>query len=342
MKKFFTTPIILACTATTAFAQLSEVEGIKKSLTVENKDTVAWIRSGLVHFGVNQGFLHNWVAGGEVASLTVDGLIALNITRLYHRQVWSNTLDASYGLLYTQSNNFVPRKIDDRFDFTSKYGTLLDTAKNFYFTGLFNFKTQFAHGYDYSIPDWQNARTSSLFSPAYFTLTAGIEYRRGSDISLFFSPVALRFTTAAKRYTMYRPEGAFGIPYGETSRFECGAYFSGRYQRVFSKSVAFKSRLDLYLNYLAKDRTDSVGTIVKRDNPGNVDIFWDNLLVVKLGKFFALNFALTAIYDNDLPYYGEYTDAATGITHPKEEPGTGLGWWQVKEVMTFGIAYTFH
>jgi hypothetical protein len=342
MKKIFPILSLALCIAHAASAQLTETEKVKSALSVENKDTVAWIRSGVVQLGLNQGFLHNWAAGGEVVSLAVDGLLSANITRLYHRQVWSNTLDASYSLFYAFSNHFVPRKVDDRLDFTSKYGTRLDTAKNFYFTGLLNFKSQFTKGYDYSVPDWQRASTSDFMSPAYLTLAAGLEYRRGADISLFLSPAALRLTLADRKYTLRTPEGAFGIAYGDKSRLELGAYFSGRYQHDLSPTVRYKTRLDLYANYLAKDKKDSLGMVVKSDNPGNVDIFWDNLITIKLGKYFNLNLALTAIYDNDIPYQAEYTESGTGIQRDKDEPGNGLGWWQIKEVMAFGFAYRFH
>lgn len=335
--------MLLACIPLVTTAQLTETEKVKTALSVENKDTVAWIKSGMVQLGLNQGFLHNWAAGGEVVSLAVDGLLSANITRLYHNQVWSNTLDASYSLFYAYSNSFVPRKVDDRLDFTSKYGANLDSRKNLYITSLLNFKSQFTRGYDYSVPNWQTFSTSDFLSSAYITLAAGLEYRRGIDISLFFSPAALRLTVAGRKYTRQLAEGAFGIPYDKSHRLEFGAYFSGRYQTDLSKTVHYKTRLDLYTNYLAKDRKDTLGKeVVMRDNPGNIDIFWDNLITVKLGKYLNLNLALTAIYDNDLPYHAEYTEAGTGVTKSKDEPGTGLGWWQIKEVMAFGFAYRFH
>lgn len=340
MKNFLAAALLVA-SAASAHAQLSETEKIKTSLSVENKDTVAWIRSGVVQAGLNQGFLHNWAAGGEVASLAVDALLSGNITRLYHNHVWSNSLDASYSLFYAYSTGFVPRKVDDRLDFTSKYGARFSGKKNYYFTGLFNFKSQFTRGYDYSVPDWQTFSTSNFMSPGYFTLAAGLEFRRGADVTVFFSPAALRLTLADRKYTIRKPEGAFGIPYGEQSRLELGAYFTARYAHDLSPTVRYKTRVDLYSNYLAKDKKDSMGVVVKKDNPGNIDIFWDNLITIKLGKYINLNLSLTAIYDNDLPYDTEYTDA-TGIVKTKDEPGTGLGWWQIKEVMSFGVAYRFH
>ena len=166
--------------------------------------------------------------------------------------------------------------------------------------------------------------------------------RRGDDVTAFFSPAALRLTLADKQYTSRKPEGAFGIPYGKQSRLELGAYFTARYAKVLSPTVSYKTRLDLYANYLAKDKKDSLGNVVKKDNPGNIDVFWDNLFSVKLGKYLNLNLSITAIYDNDLPYENQYTDAATGTVMTKDEPGTGLGWWQIKEVMAFGFAYRFH
>ncbi len=324
---------------TSSFAQLGEADNVKKNLSYESKDTVAWLHRGIFQLGINQGFLHNWAAGGEIASVQADAIFSGNLTRLYHKTVWSNSLDANYSLFYAYSNGFVPRKVDDRFDFTSKYGTRIDTS-NFFFTGLFNFKSQFTKGYDYSVPNWDTFSTSTRFSPAYLTLAAGAEYRKGSALSLFFSPIAARVTVASKYYTSRSPQGAFGIEYNKKARFELGAYFSGRYQHDFSKNISYKTRVDLYSNYLAKNHKDSLGNVVTKDNPGNIDILWDNLVQVKLGRYFGLTLALTMIYDNDIPYNNTYNDA-NGVAIDKNEPATGLGWWQMKQVMTLGFVYKF-
>src|SRR5690606_15254523 len=126
------------------------------------------------------------------------------------------------------------------------------------------------------------------------------------------SPLAARFTFADSYYTLMKPEGAFGIANGATSRFELGAYFSGRYQTEIEKKFLFRTRLDLYSNYLAKDKKDDAGNVVKKDNPGNIDILWDNFLSYKFNKYLGVTVGLTAIYDNDLPYSETYTDPDTG------------------------------
>lgn len=335
--------LLLVCcllAAATSFSQITKVDDVKKSLQTENKDTVAWIHAGVVSIGANGGFLHNWAAGGELASLLVNGIVSARLDRLNHRDIWSNNLDMTYGLIYNYSTGFVPRKTDDRIDFTSKYGMMLDTGRNIFLTGLFNFKSQFTKGYDYSLPKWDSMSTSAFFSPAFFTLALGLEYRKGSDISIFLSPLAARVITADKYYTLSRPEGMFGVPYGKTYVKQVGAYFSGRYTVNVSKNMIYKTRLDLYSNYLAKDTKDSTGVVIKKDNPGNINVLFDNLFSWKVSKIFNITLGLTLMYDNNIPYSKTYIDDM-GNEVPKTEPGRNLGWMQIKQVTTIGLAYKF-
>lgn len=328
---------LLTVLSVKANAQLSKADEIKKALATTNKDTVAWIWGGFVTLGVNEGFLHNWAAGGELASFSANGIFSGHLDHLAHREIWANNLDISYGLNYNYSTSFIPRKTDDRIDFTSKYGRRIDTNGNFYMSGLFNFKSQITEGYDYTKPDWQHhPPTTKFFSPGYFTLAAGVEYRQGSDISLFVSPIAARMTVADKYFTTLTPQGAYGIEYGKTKRYELGAYVSGRYATKLCKNIRYKTRLDLYSNYLAKDSKDSLGNVVRRDNPGNIAVLFDNLFDFKLGKWVNATIGITAIYDNALPY--NKNDANS---QPKQDPGRDLGWMQLKQVFAFGIEYKF-
>jgi hypothetical protein len=347
MKRILSSLLVLCFSISIAQAQLDQADKVKSLLTTENKDTVAWLYTGIASIGLNQGYLHNWAAGGELASLAIDGLFSGNLVRLHHKHYWGNSLDAAYSLIYTYSNHFVPRKVNDRLDFTSKYGYRLDTSKGFYLTGLFNFRTQFTKGYDYTAPEWEKHPISNLLSPGYLTIAAGMEYREGTVLSLFLSPLAFRYTLCDKLYTTVYKDGAFGVPYGETSRTELGAYFSGRFVKGLSKGkdpekLLFKSRLDLYMNYLAKDKLDSAGRVITHDNPGNIDIMWDNLMVIKLNRFLTLNITLTIIYDNDVPYRKDFVDPTNpNVLIPKDEPGEDLGWWQIREIVAFGFTYKF-
>ncbi len=332
--------IALLFSSTISLAQVEKTVDLQKSLSVKNKDTVAWVYGGVLNVGFNQGFLHNWAAGGELASLTVNGLFNGYLNRLFHRSIWSNNLDLNYGLFYAYSNSFIPRKIDDRIDFTSKYGYRLDKKKDFYLTTLFNFKSQFTQGFDYEIPKFDTMPTSNAFSPAYFIFAQGLEYREGNNLTIFFSPIAARLTIADALYTSRKPEGAFGIENGKTSRFELGAYFSGRYLVNIMENMTYRTRVDLYMNYLAKDVKDAAGNVVKEDNPGNVDVLWDNLFSYKINKSISLALGATFIYDNDLPYEDTFIDA-NGVVQQKDELGSDLGWIQIKQLFTLGFQYKF-
>jgi hypothetical protein len=321
-------------------AQITKTDTLKKELRTENIDTVAWLYGGAAQVGFNGAFLHNWPAGGELSSMTINGVFSGHLTYMNHRHVWANVLDMNYSLFYAYSNQFEPRKTNDRIDFTSKYGVRLDTAKDFYITGLFNFKSQFTKGYDYSVPNWDTFYTSEFLSPAYFTLAAGMEYRKGDNLSLFYSPIAARITTADRYHTLRQPEGAFGVEYGETTRFEIGSYFSGRYKWDINKNMLLKTRLDLYSNYLAKDNTDSTGKVVKKDNPGNIDVFIDIQYSWQLTRYVSLMLGGNLQYDNDIPYKTTYIDE-TGVERLKDEPGQGLGWWQIRQLFTIGFQYKF-
>ncbi len=325
-----------------ANAQVSKsTDDLQKSLTISGKDTVCWVHSGVFTVGINEGFLHNWAAGGEIAALAVNSVFHGNLTHYHHNLVWSNNLDVAYGLNYAYSNGFVPRKTEDRVDFTSNFGTRIKNSKDFYFAGLFNVKSQFTKGYDYSMNGWERNPTSDLFSPTYLTLAAGIKYDKNDVFNLFFSPLAARDIMASSRYTSLSAAGAFGIDSGKNSKFQLGAYFSGRVKKKINKNLLFTTRLDLYSNYLAKDTKDASGLTVKRDNPGNVQIFWDNLFVLKAYKNLSLTFGLTLAYDNNFPYSSTYVDKVSGLVVNKDQPGGNLGWVQLNQVFTFGIAYKF-
>lgn len=331
---------MLGILCSNANGQLQKAEELQKALATSNKDTVAWSYGGFINIGMNEGFLHNWAAGGELASFIVNGIFSGHIDRLYRRDIWSNNLDMTYGLNYTYSSSFKPHKTDDRIDFTSKYGHRIDKGKNMYFTSLLNFKSQFTKGYNYDAEGWENKATSRFLSPAYITLAVGTEYRKGSDISVFLSPLAGRLTLVDTVFTNRSPQGAFGVPKGKNNRYELGAYFSGRYIKNINKNIRYKGRLDLYSNYLAKNTTDSMGNIIKRDNPGNIAVLFDNLFTIKISKYVTTAFGATFIYDHNFPY-SKTTVNSAGATVPKNEPGEDLGWMQVKQLFTFGIEYKF-
>jgi len=347
MKKFILT---FACffASITVIAQVDKALEIEKEIKKRKTDTttIGWNRGGLLNTGLTQGLLENWGAGGERRSLAVNGQLNAFATYIQKNTMFENTLDLYYGLNYVESNNFVPRKLDDRIDFSSRYGLQpikWSQSKNLfkkhtYLSGLFRFQSQFSEGYNYQNANWQYNPISEFFSPAFFTLALGADYRPNNNFTIFFSPLAAKYTTVKARYTEFGP--AFGVEEGKRGRMELGAYMSARYKAVLNKNLTYMTRLDLYSNYLAKDIKDETGFVIKKDNPGNVDLLWDNFFAIKVSKFIGAGIGFTMIYDNDQP--GKYlrSSGATDVNgNPILDRYSRLGWIQLKQVFNIGFSY---
>lgn len=312
-------------------------------LKVEAKEE-GWHKGGIINIGINQGMLQNWAAGGELLSLAVNGQINAFASRIKGNKKWENTVDLYYGLNYVESNNFVPRKIDDRLDVSSRYGvqpkkwTISKNKfkRNTYLTGLFRLQSQFTNGYNYADVNWQVNPISELFSPAYFTLALGAEYRPNDHFSIFFSPLAARYTIVKSKYTQFGP--AFGVPMGKTNRLELGAYMTTRYKTNLTKNILYNTRLDLYSNYLAKNSV--VDGVPHRDNPGNVDFLWDNFFAIKISKFIGAGLGFTFLYDNDQP--GKKTRKVTDANGVTTFEYNRLGWMQMRQTLNVGFSYKIH
>lgn len=121
---------------------------------------------------------------------------------------------------------------------------------------------------------------------------------------------------------------------GKTSRFELGAYFTAR--TAITKNINYSTRLDLYSNYLAKNTVVN-GIIVKKDNPGNVDLLWDHFFALKINKFIGAGLGVTLFYDNDQP--GQKNKKTTDAFGNDTYDYGPLGWLQMKQVLNVGFSY---
>ncbi len=298
-------PALLAQDQTMKQLQSDANQTIKKDPA--DTSSQIWKTGGLFNLNLNQGALKNWAAGGDKSSLSIASLLALHAYYKKDRHQWDNTLELAYGLLNTTSLG--TRKSDDRFDLLSKYGYQLH--KEWYLSGLFNFRTQFSKGYAY--PD-NNTKilTSDFFAPAYVILSPGITYQPGKNFSVFLSPVTARWVIVHQ--DSLSNAGAYGVDPGKRSKSEFGAFASASYKATLSKSASFQGRLDLFSNY--------------KHEPGNIDVFWTNMLLVKVTKAISMNLNVDMIYDND-------------IKTVKGDGSIGGASLQIKELMGIGLAVKF-
>jgi hypothetical protein len=282
---------VMILAAVNAFGQDATVSELKstaeKTLDEDTTHKVGWKKGGLLNLGLAQGSTSNWAAGGEEFSLSITSYLNLFANLKSGKNKWVNNLDLFYAIQRTTSQGM--RKNDDRIDLYSKYTHELNKKWSFGVVG--NFRTQFTDGYDYNKTPIE--RISDLFAPAYLTIAPGFDWTPTEYFNVFISPISAKWTfvkdDADKLGVRY------GLDPGQTSRFEAGAFVSASFRKEIFKNVALKSRLDLYSNYLK--------------NPQNVDIFWTNVLAMKVNKWLAVTYNFDLIYDDDARLFGPANNA---------------------------------
>ncbi|MGJ7032739.1 DUF3078 domain-containing protein [Niabella hirudinis] len=278
-----------------------------RKIAKDGSDTtkMTWKTGGIFNLNVAQGSLSNWSAGGDKFSLALNSLLSTYAFYQKGRNHWDNTLDLNLG--YMNTTSLGTRKNDDRIDLVSKYA--YDVGKKWDVGALFNFRSQILKGYDYNT-DTSKTLTSQFLSPAYLLLSPGVTYKPSKTFSIFVSPVTARWTVVMNDSLSAR--GAYGVDTGRHVKTEFGAFATVNFFKEFNKSISFKSRADFYSNYL--------------HNPQNIDVYWTNLLSMKLGKLFAINYAVDLIYDDDVRLFGPDKESARP---------------QIRSMLGIGLSYRF-
>jgi hypothetical protein len=293
MKKIFLACIV--CSVFNAVAQDGTVKELRDAsgrvIKKDPNDTIpnTWKKGGIYGINISQGSLSNWAAGGDDFSLSINSVLSLFAFYKKDKHSWDNTFDFNLG--YVNTTSLGSRKNDDRIDLLSKYGYALNSKLNV--AGLVNMRSQLFKGYTY---DGDGIRTlsSSFLSPAYILVSPGLDYKPNSDLSIFVSPVTARWTIV--KDDSLSKAGAYGVNPGKHSNTEFGAFASINYFKEFNKNITYKSRLDLFSNYKRK--------------PKNVDLYFTNILNVKLSKLLSLTWSVDMIYDDDVRLFGANNDGA--------------------------------
>jgi hypothetical protein len=238
-----------------------------------------WKTGGLFRLTFTQGAQDNWAAGGDKSTLGLSSFFSGYAFYKKGKNAWDNTIDLAYGFLNTTSLG--SRKSDDKIDILSKYG--YDVGKNWYLSGLVNFRSQFAPGYAYPA-DSPPVLTSDFFAPAYLIVSPGVNYKPNDEFSFFISPATLRWTFV--KNDSLSAKGSYGVDTGKTVKVEFGAYSTISYTHKISANAVYTGRLDLFSNY--------------EHNPQNVDVNLTNLLAVKVTGIITMTLAFNLIYDDDV------------------------------------------
>ncbi|ATL46923.1 hypothetical protein COR50_06860 [Chitinophaga caeni] len=266
-----------------------------------------WKKGATLSLTVNQGSLTNWAAGGDKFSLSIAGAFSGFANYRKDRHRWDNTMELAYG--YVNTTSLGGRKSDDRIDLTSKYGYQI--GKSLYASALMNLRTQMANGYLYT--DTSDIFVSKFFAPAYLILSPGLDYIPNDEFSLFVSPITARWVFVLD--DSLANVGSYGVDTGKHVNTEYGAYLTANWNKKVTENIVFKSRLDLFSNY--------------KHNPKNIDVYWTNMLTMKVNKYLSANVSLDMIYDDDIRVF---ENKNTGVLGPR---------LQIKQVIGVGFTAVF-
>jgi hypothetical protein len=289
--------------------------GFAKAQTI---DTVkSWNFKGDFGLALSQASYANWAAGGE-NTFTTNTMVNLFADYKKKKLSWNNGLSLAYGFMNQES--IKNKKTDDKIDLSSKAG--IYAFKNWDYTILFGFKSQFAEGFNY--PN-DSVAISKFLAPGYFQFAVGMDYKPNDAFSLFLSPIGARLTVVND--TKLADLGAFGvdpaeysldsvpvfIKHGKTSRWEAGASAKAVLKKDIVKNVNFGTKLELFSNYIK--------------NPQNIIINWEVLIAMKINSFLTTTVGTQLMYDDNINI--EDKDGNIG-------PRT-----QFKEFLGVGLSYKF-
>jgi hypothetical protein len=255
------------------------------------KDTSYWTKGGMIGINGTQTGFKNWAQGGQ-NTIAATGTILLQARYKKGKNAWDNMLLWNLGA--SKVGTDFTKKSDDQLEFNSKYGH--QASEHWYYSALFNFKTQSIIGYEYPTDSTQ-VKFSGFLAPAYIKLGLGMDYKPNDFISVYISPATVRWLIVND--DNLANAGAFGvdkavydtlgnmISAGQKVQTQFGAYLRFVFEKEVIKNVTVGSIFELYSDYLKE--------------PQNIDINWQLLITMKVNEFMNAQIKTNLIYDHDIP-----------------------------------------
>lgn len=273
-----------------------------------------WQKGLLTQVGFSQLSLTNWAAGGT-GSLSLNTYLDGWANYKKDKIIWNSEIQLGYGFIQ-QFDGTKIKKSDDRIILDSKFG--FKATEKLYFSAIFNFRSQFANGYDDKDTD---KLVSSFFAPAYLTLGLGLDYQPWKVLSLNFAPIT------GKLIMVSNPDlrESYGNKADQFCRFDIGAQIKADFKYEISNFIV-GSNLTLFSDYI--------------DSPLDIRVNWDVNIDAKISKLFAVTLRTSLIYDKDIKCKKQYDASGEPVKDPEGKYVLGPG-VQFKEIFSVGFSYTF-
>ena len=243
--------------------------------------------------------------------------------------VINNKVDAKFGYNRmkvetkledgTVDNKGIWFKNQDEFLLETK--PAIQFSKNWDFSSIIKFRSQFASGYKSRIEQEQQHRKSALLSPAYFDVSLGLTYtcpKKGFPIKINLAPLAMNATFV--RNALVRENGyLYGLASADkTSKWEGGSSIQIDFDRKWGKNEWFRYRTTLYtfsgwmtnigLDNKVRKYGDYVAAVDQWIADGKVagkkpvlpihpTVRWENTVSFKASKYFTTDISFQLYYN---------------------------------------------
>ena len=312
-----------------AAAALSAAEDVP----VKEEKPRYWTNTFLTNISFGQTYLSQWAAGGY-SNISLAGNVDASANYAKDKLLGTNRLQLDYGFLYS-ADKPIAQKNKDRIYLESKWG-YETPVKNLAYSASFDFKTQFGNNYNYKSPSdaqfakypdkpsaaWREAAKDNLksgfFAPAYINMGVGVLWTPAPWFSLNVAPISgggviVSIPELRKTYGMDLVEGT--EDQYKSWRLEFGTQIKADMAWVINDVFSYSTQLTLFYNYL----TPKVEPRVT----------WDNKIIWKLAKYFAVTVSTNLIYDPKV--------LVRDINGDGKVDTKGI---QFKEFLEFGFTYT--
>lgn len=194
-------------------------------------------------------------------------------------------------------------------------------SKNWDFSSIIKFRSQFASGYKSRTEQEQQHRKSAMFAPAYFDVSLGLTYscpKKGFPIKINLAPLAMNATFVNSE--LVRENGyLYGLANKDkTSKWEGGSSVQIDFDRKWGKREWFRYRTTLYTfsgwmtnigldnkvrkygdyvvaydKWVAEGKKSSEKPIL----PVHPTVRWENTVSLKASKYFTTDISFQLYYN---------------------------------------------
>lgn len=238
-----------------------------------------WVFTGTENVQLSQGYVDNWVKGGE-SSVTLSSDLRLNANYKKGKHEWENYIIHKVGVISTENDK--GRVNTDLIEINTKYGH--KASEKWYYSFLYNFKTQFFYGYDNS-DDEKIEPVSGFMAPAYMSFAIGMDFKPSSKFTLLISPITARITSVSD--TIKYDQNKFGIPDGKSHLTVNGISVVNNFEYQISREIKLSSRFDAFYQYIGK---------VEKGTTRQVQLDWEVILDMRINRFLSTRFLAHARY----------------------------------------------